>query len=175
MGLPGVYKLGAWHETGNFPNQSSGALDRRGNWGIYGVIDQALWRRPGNDEQVLNFFLRAGGAPSDRDLISFYADAGMGLRAPLADRPHDVVTIGLAYGNISADAARADRVAGPPTPVRDHEAVIELSYKAAVLPGWTVQPDLQYIIHPGANVESPVRPEPIPNALVLGLRTTLVF
>jgi porin len=175
IGLPGVYKLGAWHETGNFPNQSSGALDRRGNWGIYGVIDQALWRRPGNDEQVLNFFLRAGGAPSDRDLISFYADAGMGLRAPLADRPHDVVTIGLAYGNISADAARADRVAGPPTPVRDHEAVIELSYKAAVLPGWTLQPDLQYIIHPGANVESPVRPEPIPNALVLGLRTTLVF
>ena len=30
--------------------------------------------------------------------------------------------------------------------------MIELSYKATVLPGWTVQPDLQYVINPGQNV-----------------------
>jgi porin len=174
-GLPGTYKLGAWHETGNFPNQFSGALDRRGNWGIYAVADQAVWRRPGSDDQGLNVFARIGGAPSDRNLISFYADAGIGFRAPFAGRPDDVVTLGAAFGNISAEAARADRLAFPPTPVRDYEAVIELSYKAAVLPGWSVQPDLQYIIHPGGNLAHPNRPEPIPNALVLGLRTTLAF
>ena len=174
-GLPGTYKLGVWHETGNFPNQFTGALDRRGNWGVYAVVDQAVWRRPGSDEQGLNIFMRIGGAPSDRNFISFYADAGIGFRAPFVSRPDDVVTLGGAFGNISADAARADRLAGPPTPVRDYEAVIELSYKAAVMPGWTVQPDLQYIIHPGGNVDSPIRPEPIPNALVLGLRTTLAF
>ncbi|HEX2152289.1 MAG TPA: carbohydrate porin [Stellaceae bacterium] len=174
-GLPGTYKLGAWHETGNFPNQFSGALDRRGNWGIYAIADQAVWRRPGSDEQGLNLFARIGGAPSDRNVISFYADAGIGFRAPFASRPDDVVTLGAAFGKISSDAARADRLAGPPAPVRDYEAVIELSYKAAVLPGWSVQPDLQYIIHPGGNVAHPNRPEPIPNALVLGLRTTLAF
>jgi porin len=174
-GLPGVYKLGFWHETGNFPNQFSGALDRRGNWGVYAVADQAVWRRPGSEDQGFNFFLRMGGAPSDRNFISFYADAGIGFRAPFVSRPDDVATLGAAFGNISTDASRADRLAGPPTPVRDYEAVIELSYKAAIVPGWSVQPDLQYIFHPGGNVESPIRPEPIPNALVLGLRTTLAF
>ena len=33
-GLPGTYKLGVWHETGGFPNQLTGALDRRSNWGV---------------------------------------------------------------------------------------------------------------------------------------------
>ena len=116
------------------------------NGGVYAVVDQTVWRRPGSEDQGLNFFLRLGGAPSDRNFLSFYADAGVGFRAPFVSRPDDVVTLGAAYGNISADAARADRLAGPPNIVRDYAAVIELSYKAAVLPGWTVQPDLQYVI-----------------------------
>ena len=73
----------------------------------------------------------------------------------------------------NADAARADRLAGPPTPVRNYEAVIELSYKAAVRPGWWVQPDLQYVFNPGGNVENPNGSGVISSALVLGLRTTL--
>ena len=135
-GLPGVYKLGGWYETGTVSRTSStGALDLRGNWGVYAVVDQAVWRRPGSEDQGLNFFLRMGGAPSDRNFISFYADAGIGFRAPFASRPDDVVTLGAAYGNISAEAARADRLADPPIPVRDYEAVIELSYKAAIAAG----------------------------------------
>src|SRR3954447_15464003 len=124
-GLPGTHKLGFWHETGNFPNQLTGDLDRRGNWGIYAVVDQAVWRRPGSDEQGLNIFMRMGGAPSDRNFISFYADAGIGFRAPFVSRPDDVVTLGAAYGNISAEAAQADRLAGPPNIVRDYAALIE--------------------------------------------------
>lgn len=173
--LPGSYKLGAWHETGNFPNRFTGAFDRRGNWGVYAVADQAVWRRPGSEEQGLNVFLRIGGAPSDRNFISFYADAGIGFRAPFVSRPDDVVTLGAAFGKVSAEAARADRSSGPPIPARDHEAIIELSYAASVIPGWSVQPDLQYVMHPGGSVRSPNRPGAIPNALVLGLRTTLAF
>jgi porin len=174
-GLPGVYKLGFWHETGSFPAQFDPAVSRRGNWGVYGVFDQTVWRRPGSDEQGLNVFMRFGGAPSDRNLLSFYVDGGVGFRAPFVGRPDDVVTLGGAFGNISADAARADRLADPPIPVRDYEAVIELSYKATIVPGWTVQPDLQYILQPGGNVENPNGSGTIPNALVLGLRTTLSF
>jgi porin len=174
-GLPGVYKLGGWYETGPFPAQFDPAVSKRNNGGVYAVIDQAFWRRPGTEDQGLNFFVRMGGAPSDRNLISYYADAGIGFRAPFVSRPDDVVTLGAAFGNISADAARADRLAGPPTPVRDYEALIELSYKATVVPGWSVQPDLQYVIHPGGNVQNPNGSGVIPNALVLGLRSTLKF
>jgi porin len=172
-GLPGVYKLGGWYETGPFPWQLDPAVSKRNNGGVYAVVDQGIWRRPDSEEQGLNFFLRLGGSPSDRNLISFYADGGIGFRGPFASRPDDVVTLGAAYSNISADAARADRLAGPPTPVRNYEAVIELSYKAAVRPGWWVQPDLQYVFNPGGNVENPNGSGVIPSALVLGLRTTL--
>ena len=51
-----------------------------------------------------------------------------------------------------------------------------LTYQWKLADNWFVQPDLQYIIHPGANVASPANPiAAIPNALVLGTRVTLRF
>jgi hypothetical protein len=43
---------------------------------------------------------------------------------------------------------------------------------------WSIQPDLQYIFHPGANIANPANPvsaAAIPNALAFGLRTALQF
>ena len=97
------------------------------------------------------------------------------MRAPFLSRPDDVVTLGGAYGHVSADAVRAERLAGSPSSTSNYAAVIELSYKATMLPGWTVQPDLQYVFNPGQNVGGSDVSEAIPNALVLGLRTTLSF
>ncbi|MGE5268135.1 MAG: carbohydrate porin [Thiohalocapsa sp.] len=174
-GLPGSYKLGAWRETGSFPDQLTGVRGRSGDWAVYGVADQTLWRPDAGGGRELSVFMRTAAAPSDRNLISWYIDGGVGFKAPLPDRPDDVLTLGVAYARISSDAARADRLAGPPTPVRDHEAVIEVSYSAAVVPGWTMQPDLQYVIHPGGNVASPTGSGPIRDALVIGLRTTFAF
>lgn len=174
-GLPGTYKLGGWRETGAFTDQLTGALDRRGDWGIYGIVDQMVWHRPGSDDQGISVFMRMGGAPSDRNLVSWYADGGVGFKAPFVERPDDVATLGIAYGRIGDEAALADRLAGPPTPVRDHEAVIELSYTASVVPGWSLQPDLQYVIHPGGNAANPNGRGVIGDALVLGVRTSLAF
>jgi porin len=174
-GLPGTYKLGAWRETGAFPDQFNGALTHPGDWGIYGIADQMVWRRPGTEDQGLSVFMRMGGAPSDRNLVSWYADGGFGFKGVLADRPDDVLTLGIAFGQISGDASAADRLADPLTPVRDHEAVVELNYSARIAGGWTLQPDLQYVIHPGGNVASPTGSGSVGNALVLGLRTTFAF
>jgi porin len=172
-GLPGTYKFGAWRETGTFTDQFTGLRRRSGDWAVYGIADQTVWQ-PKGGEQSLSLFMRMAGAPSERNLISWYADGGLGFKAPLPKRPDDLLTLGVAYGKISDDAA-ADRLAGPPTPVRDHEAVIELSYSATVRPGWTLQPDLQYVIHPGGNVLRPGSTQPIGDALLLGVRTTLSF
>ncbi len=80
-------------------------------------------------------------------------------KALLPDVADDVLTFGVAYAKISADAADADRdllaANGPPQPIRDHEVVFELSYAAQIAPWWIVQPDLQYIVHPGGNVADP--------------------
>lgn len=174
-GLPGTYKLGAWRETGTFTDQFTGLRNRSGDWAVYAVADQTLWRPASGGGQELSAFMRMAGAPSERNLISWYADGGFGLTAPFSGRPDDVLTLGMAYGKISDDAAGADRLVRPPIPVRDHEAVIEVNYSAAVMLGWTLQPDLQYVIHPGGNVPRPGSSRPIGDALLFGVRTSLSF
>ena len=58
-----------------------GPLDHRGNWGIYGVADQMIWR--GGKDRSVNVFMRGGVAPSDRNLVSFYVDGGIGIKGLL--------------------------------------------------------------------------------------------
>lgn len=189
IGLPGVYKLGAWYATADYGDlhdaiDGTGAqvslgvdpdatpVTHRGNGGLYGVADQMIWR---GKESSLNLFVRGGFAPSDRNLVSYYIDAGLGLKGPLPGRPDDQLTFGFAYARISKDAAAADRDTTPAAIVRDYEAVFELSYALQVAPWWTVQPDLQYIVHPngGQNPDDPtVRLE---NAFVAGVRSTIKF
>lgn len=194
VGLPGVYKLGAWYATADYSDQhfgidGSGAtvslgvdptadpIQHSGNWGVYGVADQMVWR--GNDSSM-NLFVRGGLAPSDRNVVSYYIDGGVGITGPLPTRTNDVLTFGVAYAKISKDAIGADEDAlafnGPPSFIRDEEIVFELSYAAQIAPWWIVQPDLQYIVHPGGNVADPNDPNTtIKNAFVAGIRSTMKF
>src|SRR3954468_10561938 len=62
-------------------------------------------------------------------------------------------------------------------PVRSSEALIEVTYQAQVIPGWTVQPDFQYVVRPGGHIQNPRDPDgaAIKNAAVFGLRTTIRY
>ena len=193
-GLPGVYKLGGWYATTDFADQRfgldatgsavsladptvAGPLNHAGNSGIYAVADQMVWRAPGRS---LNLFVRGGLSPSDRNLISYYVDGGAGLKGLLPGREDDVLTFGFAYAKISRDAVALDQdtlaISGPPYPIRNEEVVFELSYAAQVAPWWTIQPDLQYIVHPGGNVADPNNPAlTVSNAFVAGVRSTIRF
>ena len=83
-----------------------------------------------------------------------------GIKGLLPSRPADTLTFGVAYAKISRDAAALDQDTlafnGPPYPIRNYELAFELNYALQLAPWWTVQPDLQYIVHPGGNV--PTRP-----------------
>lgn len=190
-GLPAVYKIGGWYSTNNtFADQrfgvdatgsrvllsdptSTGALNHKGNWGLYGVIDQTVLQ---TGERALSLFVRGGFSPSDRNLISYYVDGGVGLKGPFSGRPDDTLTFGVAYAKVSKDAVAADIDAGNAV-VRSEEVVFEVSYAAQLAPWWTLQPDLQYIVHPGGNVANPNDPSgaAIKNAFVAGLRSTIKF
>ena len=91
-GMPGIYKLGGWYATTSFADlhfgldaagmpvslaspASASPLTHQGNWGIYGVADQMIWRAQ-KGPQSLNAFLRAGTSPSDRNLVESYIDGG---------------------------------------------------------------------------------------------------
>ena len=68
--------------------------------------------------------------------------------------------------------------AGHAMPIRDYEAVVELSYQMKLAGNWSMQPNIQYIVHPGGHVPDPLDlsgASAIRDALVFGLRTMLKF
>jgi porin len=186
-GLPGTYKLGGWFGTADFndlhfgttatggvvslgSDPSATPLKRSGNGGIYAVADQTIWR---GKQQSLSLFLRGGYAPPDRNLVTYYVDGGAALKGPINGRPDDVLSFAVAYAKISPDAAAADRDAS--VVVRDYETVFELDYSVQMAPWWTIQPDIQYIIHPNGSQNPNNSAQRIGNAFVTGLRSTVKF
>jgi porin len=195
-GLPGTVKLGGWYHFGQFPDQrfsveglslanplgSGMPVKVRGNFGIYAIADQMLWRVPGTADQGLGMFARASVSPSDRNLISTYFDGGATYKGLFPGREND--TLGVAFGvaNISSRARALDRDAvsfsGISSPIRDYEAVIEVTYQAQITSNWMLQPVFQYIVHPGGHIPNPINTggsSAIPNAAVFGLRTMMKY
>ncbi len=192
-GLPGVYRVGAWYATSsNFADQrfdntglslasplSTGIpAEHTGDSGVYGVIDQMLYRVSGTDDHGLSAFARAGGVPNDRNLINFYADGGFVYKGLTPARPNDKIGIAAAFARVGDNAQGLDADIGLfgdfYYPVRSSETVIEMMYQAQLTPWLLVQPDLQYIINPGGGVLNPdgsLRK----NALVIGVRSSINF
>ena len=74
------------------------ARTHSGDYGVYGVIDQMIWRLPENDSKKgVGVFARASAAPSDRNLIDFYADAGVNFIGLWDIRPNDSFGAATSY------------------------------------------------------------------------------
>jgi porin len=193
-GLPGLYKLGFWYDSGPFPDQqfdttglslanpaSNGtALLLQNNFSIYAVADQMVWRPAADSPRAATVFARIMGAPGDRNLINFSMNAGVTLKAPLAGRDDDAVGLGVGLARVSNGARAFDRsvasFSGTPFPVRTSEVFLELTYQVVVAPWWQVQPDFQYVWNPGGGIPNPTNPtQRIGNEAIFGLRNTITF
>lgn len=170
-GLPGSYKLGAYYHTDKFFDVYQGALyavanafgapsvfprAHSGNYGGYFLAEQYLWMEKGKDDPakqgVMGFF-RLAGAPPDRNLAQFGVDGGVVFKGLIPTRNWDTLGIAASYLEISDDISRAVRDVnkGFGTKFRqpDYEGVVEISYKAQLTAWWTVQPSVQWVLHPG--------------------------
>jgi porin len=123
-------------------------------------------------EKGLYGFLRVSAAPGDRNAVSFYADGGLSYKGLFPTRDDDMLGVGASYTRFGDSARGASRDAnffsGVGGPTLDEEMIIEVSYQAVLAPWWSVQPDLQVILHPGGSAL-------YDDALVLGLRSILSF
>jgi porin len=194
--LPGVYKIGAWWDSYKFDDQqydtmgaplaspsSNGApAAHHGDFSLYGVMDQMVWRSKDNSSRSVNVFLRPMFTPyPDRNLVSASINAGFALKAPAPGRDNDIFGVEMGTVWASGGAAGFDRQmqALQPsvyTPIRSNETFIEASYQFQALPSWVIQPDVQYFINPGMGLANPNDPaQRIKNELVVGLRTNLTF
>ena len=192
-GLPGTYKLGGWYDTGKFfdqrfdtqglsladPDSAGVPRTRRHNWSLYGVVDQMVWRPDPDGPRALGVFLRAMGAPGDRNLVDFSVNGGVTLKAALPGRDDDTVGLGFGVAKLSPGAIRVSQDANTFTggyPTRGSETFLELTYQAQLAPWWTVQPTFQYVWTPAGGVPNPLNPaKRIGNAAVLGVRTNVTF
>jgi porin len=177
--LPGTVKIGAWNQFGTFHTQPGsgnltvahtvGSVPIENDWAIYLIVDQLVWRVPDSkDVEGIGLFGRLIGAPSNQNLIDFYADGGITLSGMIPYRPEDTLGIGFAYTGISSNDGQ-DFGLGPALPrARGRETLLEICYTAQLKSGWTLQPDFQYIWQPGGQGT-------IPNAAVWGVRTTINF
>lgn len=195
-GLAGTIKLGGWYHFGKFddeffdvdgksladPSSSGVARTHSGDYGIYGVIDQMLWRLPGDDpKKGVGAFARATFSPSDRNLIDLYAEAGVNFMGLWDKRPDDRFGLAESFSQLSPSLRELDLEKAffekTALPLRDYELVVELTYQAQIVAGWTIQPDFQYIFHPGGGVIDPLNRfvGRIPDAAVFGVRTQISF
>lgn len=193
--LPGTVTLGGWQHFGRFDDfridsggrfladpASTGIARRlRGNAGFYGILDQTIYREPGKDDEGASVFVRGSFSPSRSSLVDLYLDTGIAFKGLFEGRSDDTLGFSVGHARISGSARRADRdalaLAGSYTPVRHAETVIEATYQALIVPGFTVQPDVQYILHPGAGIANPrdANGGRVKNAVVLGMRATVQY
>ena len=121
--LPGTYKIGAWYDSDSFndlqddnqgvplasPASNGMPATHHGNYSIYGVADQMIWRSKDPNRNV-NLFVRPMFTTlQGRNLISFSVDGGLTLHEPLPGRDNDVFGLGFGVARVTNSASGFDR------------------------------------------------------------------
>lgn len=192
----GQIKFGGWRHFGAFadlqlasngislaaPTSSGTPLLLSGDIGGWAVFEQKLYCVPQSDDRGIGVFVRLSGAPADRNLIDLYADTGVEFIGLNDMRPDDKFGIAAGYAHVSKRAQALDAnyrtLLNSNWPIRSFEGLLTAVYQYQIRDGWTLQPNFQYIIHPGGGATDPSGLMPgraLRNATILGLRTTLKF
>jgi porin len=195
-GLDGKFKVGGWRHFGEFSDQHFTAqgfsiaspfspgmpASLSGNFGVYSVFEQKIYRVGNDDDRGIGIFARVSSSPSDRNLIDRYADGGVEFIGLSDARPKDKFGIAVGYAHVSSHAHALDvdfqQLMSPSWPLRSFESLVTAVYQYEVRSGWTLQPNFQYFVHPGGGATNPLGSNPgrpLRDAAVFGLRTVLKF
>ncbi|WP_322012387.1 carbohydrate porin [Paraburkholderia sp. J12] len=192
-GLQGTYKLGFWYNSNRFadtgydnnglslanPASTGVPASHSGDYSIYAVADQMVWRPSEDSPQSVGVFARVMGAPGDRNLVDLGVNAGVTLKAPFKGRDNDVVGLAVGYAHIGShaqDLASAQANATPGYPSRSAETILEATYQYQVAPWWQIQADFQYAFRPAGGIPNPENPsQRVGDEAIVGLRTTVAF
>jgi porin len=192
-GLPGTYKLGFWYNSNRFadprfddtglslanPASTHVPATHSGDYSIYAVADQMVWRPSADSPQSVGVFARIMGAPGDRNVVDLGVNAGVTLKAPFKGRDNDAVGLAVGYAHIGShaqDLASDQASYTPGYPSRSAETILEATYQFQVAPWWQIQADFQYAFRPSGGIPNPENPsQRVGDEAIVGLRTTIAF
>lgn len=156
----GKVALGAWYYTARFPDlvdtlPNGASVQHRGSGGAYLIGDLTV--------RSVTAFAQLGLGDGRVNQIGGYLGGGLTLTAPFPSRAQDALGLAVAAARNGSHYVRAQASAGAPAA---GETTVELTYLAQFGSWLAVQPDVQYVIHPGGTRATR-------NAVVPGLRVAL--
>lgn len=156
--LPGTYKAGYYYHTGLYTKdaetgETTEVFDN--NYGFYLIADQTVWEKADSDRS-LGVFAQLALSPSAINNHHYYIGGGINYFGISNKQAEDALGIAIACAGFNKS-------------YKKNETTIEAFYKKQIGENFTIQPDLQYVIHPAGTYEI------LPNALVGILRFNLSF
>lgn len=141
----------------------AGQPARRAAAGAYLLVEQPLRRAQGEVRAVAGF-LRLGVSDGDTTPFKGGAQAGLLMTQVFGGRPDSALSVGVAYGGLSDKFQQT--LAGGGLSAASSESTLELTYADKVASRVTLQPSLQYVVHPGGDRDAEA-------AAVLALRVSI--
>lgn len=159
--------IGAWSYSKNYVSDRYGTTlpsvtDGQNDKGLYILTDWNWNPNPKKPYQQLSFFGRIGFAENEVSRFKSYGGGGITYKGLIPGDPNGM--IGFSVASVQGSKL-FQQLNGQ---VDDFETVLEFTYLTKVIPWLNIQPDIQYVISPGANPNTS-------DALVLGLRTYITL
>jgi porin len=156
--LPGTYKAGYYFHSGlKDTDPETGEITEvfDNNYGLYFIADQTIWEKA-DSHQSIGVFAQLALSPADINNHHYYLGGGVNYFGISKKQPEDAIGLAVACAGFNKS-------------YKKNETTFEAYYKKQLGENFSIQPDLQYVIHPGGTDEI------LPNALVGILRFSLDF
>jgi porin len=146
LGLPGTIKFGGYYDSSRYESFSDPGDERKGNYGLYGLLDQMVYREGGaGSDQGLTPWATLTLAPSQEvNSLPLFGAGGLVYQGLFPGRDDDTTNFGVYYGRFSDDL-----------PDQSFETVVEINHQFQLAPWLYVTPDFQYVFRPNGSDDEP--------------------
>jgi porin len=163
--------VGWWLYTASFPRSGyadsiEGTGMTKGNMGGYVNGELKIFKEKGSPQQGLAAFARIGFANDRINRFVAFTGGGLVYTGLIRGRDEDVTGLAFATGYNGRPYMNVLKTQGLTTAAAEWD--FELTYLWQISPWLCLQPDVQYIIHPGTDTT-------VSDALTFDLRLTISF
>lgn len=165
------YAIGAWRYSNRVDDQfdadAAGDPQKRLSWGGYVLAERTLIGLGKEPGRHLTGFVRYAFTDGDSTPIRDQLNLGVSLRGPLEGRSDDILALAWTQARL-ASKFRSAQWRDSSVATTRHESAMELTYRAQVTPWISLQPNAQWIRHPGGSADAA-------NATVVGMRLEIML